>query len=83
MTQRVKAKAKVAGPARGRHDAGSSVRKNSDEIVRALESERDRLLGELEAAKARIEQLETARADVINRIDWVIDSLEGALEKGA
>lgn len=43
--------------------------------IRILEAERDRLAAELEAAKARITALEEAREQVLNRIDWVIDSL--------
>ncbi len=40
-----------------------------------IEAERDRLKAELAAAKAQIATLETARDQVLNRIDWVIDSL--------
>ena len=43
--------------------------------IRMLETERDRLTAELEAAHARIAALEQAREQVLNRIDWVIDSL--------
>jgi uncharacterized coiled-coil DUF342 family protein len=43
--------------------------------VRALEAERDQLRAELEAARARIAELERVREQVLNRIDWVIDSL--------
>lgn len=43
--------------------------------IRALESERDKFAAELAVAKARIEALEQAREQVLNRIDWVIDSL--------
>ena len=39
------------------------------------------LRGELEHAKARIAQLEALQVDVINRIDWVIDSLQTVLEE--
>ena len=44
-------------------------------LIRTLEAERDRLLAELTAAKKRIAALEVARDQVLNRIDWVIDSL--------
>ena len=50
--------------------------------LRALEAERDRLTSELEAARAEIQRLEQARADIANRIDWVIDSLHNILEGG-
>ena len=43
--------------------------------VRALQAERDQFAIELKAAKARIAALEEAREQVLNRIDWVIDSL--------
>lgn len=45
--------------------------------LRQLRAERAALVAELEAAKQRIAALETARAEAINRIDWVIDSLQG------
>lgn len=43
--------------------------------IRALEAERDKLAAELGAAQERIAVLEQAREQVLNRIDWVIDSL--------
>jgi sugar-specific transcriptional regulator TrmB len=45
-----------------------------------LESERDRLEQELTKAQARIRALEEDRDQVVNRIDWVIDSLRNLLE---
>lgn len=45
-----------------------------------LESERDRLLAELEKAESRIRALEEGRDQVLNRIDWVIDSLRSLIE---
>lgn len=45
------------------------------------EAERDRLKASLEQAEARIAALEASRAIVVNRIDWLIDSLGTALEK--
>lgn len=50
-------------------------------IVGALEQERDALKRELDAAKARIAELEQAREQVLNRIDWIIDSLHNLTEK--
>ncbi len=38
------------------------------------------LKAELAQAKARIVELEALNADVINRIDWVIDSLQTVIE---
>ena len=45
--------------------------------------ERDRLQASLDAAEARIAELEKTRALVVNRIDWLIDSLGTAIEKRA
>ncbi len=47
----------------------------------ALEAERDALKAELAAAKVRIEALEAANSQVINRLSWMIDSLQ-ALKEG-
>jgi ubiquinone biosynthesis protein UbiJ len=41
----------------------------------AAQAEIERLRSELAAANARIADLEQKHTDVINRIDWVIDSL--------
>lgn len=51
--------------------------------VAALEAERDRLQAALNRAEARISELESTRSAVVNRIDWLIDSLNSALEKRA
>ena len=51
--------------------------------VKALERERDRLKSQLAEAEARIVRLEESRAEAVNRIDWVIDSLHNVLENGA
>ena len=58
-------------------------RKNADLEARihALEAERDRLLAELKAAQTRIADLERTREQVVNRIDWVIDSLHSLIEE--
>ena len=42
--------------------------------IKALESE-------LAVAQARIAVLESARDETVNRIDWVLDSLNGALQR--
>lgn len=49
--------------------------------IRALEAERDRLMAELAAARTRISDLERSREQIVNRIDWVIDSLHSLLEE--
>lgn len=51
--------------------------------LRTLRAERARLGAELEAAQTRIAELEAARVDAINRIDWVIDSLQSLAGKNA
>jgi hypothetical protein len=51
--------------------------------IKALERERDRLKTQLAEAEARIARLEESRAEAVNRIDWVIDSLHNVLENGA
>jgi hypothetical protein len=49
--------------------------------LQMVEAERDRLKERLQEAEARIAALEKARTLVVNRIDWLIDSLDSALEK--
>ncbi len=46
-----------------------------------LESDRDRLQALLEKAEGRIRELEENREQVINRIDWVIDSLRSLVDE--
>lgn len=48
--------------------------------VAQLESERERLTAALEKAESRIRALEEGRDQVLNRIDWVIDSLRSLIE---
>jgi hypothetical protein len=48
----------------------------------SLERERDELRTELEAARQRITALEAQRRQAIDRIDWVIDSLQQMVESG-
>ena len=45
-----------------------------------LESERDRLQADLATATSRIQALEESREQVVNRIDWVIDSLRNLID---
>ncbi|MCL4767892.1 MAG: hypothetical protein KJZ80_16835 [Hyphomicrobiaceae bacterium] len=47
-----------------------------------LERERNELRTRLAAAEARIELLESQRVEVLNRIDWVIDSIHNVIERG-
>ena len=47
--------------------------------VSGLKRERDTLAADLAAANARIAALEAARTDAVNRIDWVLDSLQSVM----
>lgn len=49
--------------------------------VLKLENERDRLELELSNALSRIRLLEESREQVVNRIDWVIDSLRNLIDE--
>ena len=84
MVQRAKEKAKR--PA-GRSKAPPSSPDLSgpdrpDARLKALEQERDSLKAELDAARKRIAALEESRDVVASRIDWVIESLTGVVDKG-
>lgn len=56
-----------------RTDSSNSARKPGADA--ALTDENVRLKSELAAARARIVELEQKNAEIVNRIDWVIDSL--------
>ncbi len=65
MSERTGARSKRADAslvAKGRPDA-------------ALAEENARLKAELAEARARVAQLEQEHTEIVNRIDWVIDSL--------
>jgi chromosome segregation ATPase len=51
--------------------------------IKTLEAERDRLEADLAEAEARIGRLEESRTEAVNRIDWVLDSLQNVLATGA
>ncbi|MEO8651538.1 MAG: hypothetical protein ABI391_04485 [Hyphomicrobiaceae bacterium] len=70
-TRPPKQAAETAGPL----DASSLLAR-----VIKLESERDRLQAELATATGRIQALEESREQVVNRIDWVIDSLRNLVD---
>ena len=65
----------AAGRVQPRKDATLEAR------IQALEAERDRLMAELKAAQTRIADLERTREQVVNRIDWVIDSLHSLIDE--
>ncbi len=80
MAQR--AKEKVKRPAgRPKEPAAPRATGAPDTRVRALEQECDRLKNELEAAHQRIAALEESRSLVAARIDGVIESLSGVVDR--
>jgi chromosome segregation ATPase len=83
MAQRAQEKAKRV-PARQKHSAPApgAASRDIEERYKALERERDDLKAGLEAARSRIATLEESRNQIANRIDWVIESLQGLVENG-
>lgn len=71
----VKAPPGVACPAPGK------MAKEGEGTLAAVQRERDALMAELAAAKARIAELEAVREQVVNRIAWVIDSLHNLVDE--
>lgn len=67
-------------PAKPAEAARSDVVQRLEARAKALESERDLLKAELEAARQRIASLEESRSAVASRIDWVIESLHGIVD---
>ena len=63
--------------------AASEAKLKLETRIKALEKERERLKARLEVAGERTASLEQGRDDVVNRIDWVIDSLHNAIESEA
>ena len=79
MAQRPAEKVKrTAGRAK---DARPAAPATPEERIKALERERDDLKGELDAARQRIAALEESRSVVASRIDWVIESLSGVVDR--
>jgi hypothetical protein len=62
-------------PARAKEDAHEA-----QETIEALIRERDGLRSELLAANAQIAALVARQRNVLNRIDWVVDSLNSLAE---
>jgi hypothetical protein len=71
---------KSAQGSKGRATASGRGASQAASELEMLAEQNAALREELEHAKARIAQLEALHEDVINRIDWVIDSLQTALE---
>jgi hypothetical protein len=70
MAERNTAKAKHTDGAKSPAKSGAGVSAGG-----GLGEENARLKAELAQAKERIADLELKQAEIINRIDWVIDSL--------
>ena len=80
-----KAPAKSPKTKRVKKQASATTTVPADGLVTGMESEmlleqNAALRAELEQAQARIAELEELNKNVVNRIDWVIDSLQGALK---
>ena len=81
MVQRVREKAKRPA-SRAKEPASAAAPADRTEArVKALEEERDKLKAELEIARSRIAALEESRSAVASRIDWVIESLSGVVDR--
>lgn len=78
--QRTRSAAAVAPERATRRPAAE--RRTAD-TLETLKSERDELKRQLEAAHQRIAALEKQKEDAVNRIDWVIDSLNTLLDSDA
>jgi len=72
---RTGARAKRTGSSRSKAKNGKAT------SLEELERERLELRAKLAAAEARIAALESQRVDALNRIDWVIDSIQNVLER--
>ncbi len=81
MAQRVTRKSKR--PAARRASAPLDSAERQGQRIKSLERERDRLKAQLAEANERLAALEGRRAEAVNRIDWVIDSLHNVLENGS
>lgn len=84
MAERVSRKGKRPVPRRAAERLGnaSEAGERLSQRIKSLERERDRLKAQLAEANERIAGLEERRAEAVNRIDWVIDSLHNVLENG-
>jgi predicted nucleic acid-binding Zn-ribbon protein len=81
MAQRAKDKAKRPAGRLKEQASPAPAAQPADARIKALEQERDHLKAELETARQRIAALEESRTAVASRIDWVIESLSGAVDR--
>jgi len=85
MAQRVTRKGKRPAPRRAgeRGVAAFDSAERQGQRIKSLERECERLKTQLAEANERIAALEQRRAEAVNRIDWVLDSLHNVLENGS
>ena len=82
MAERVTGKAKKqASTAPARSAKAKSVTEPKADRLASLEVECSRLRAELAEAGARIKALETQRKQLLDRIDWAIDSLHTLIDE--
>lgn len=79
MIARAKTKQTKSASSRARSKTATATKKPT---VAALQRECAALQTKLEVAQARITELEKLNENAVNRIDWVIDSLQTALDAG-
>jgi hypothetical protein len=77
MARMTRARREAARPGEPSSASGGAA----SEVIAQLERERDALKTELAAAQARIAALERQRTELLNRIDWAIDSLHSLVER--
>ena len=77
---RANQKPALRGDAAGIGAAAGPERGAREDRVAELEAECRRLRAELATAQARIDELESTRDEVLDRIAWVIDSLHSLVE---
>ena len=80
MADRVAGKAKRAKKASPRPAREAASARATRSPSGGLEAECERLKSELEAAEARIAALEAQRKQLLDRLDWAIDSLQSLRE---
>ena len=84
MAERAKPGRKRASSKKAPAPSASSLAKAMERLeakIEELRTERDRLDADLTEAQNRINSLEQANIDAVNRIDWVIDSLQNLVEE--
>jgi chromosome segregation ATPase len=67
---------------KGRAPAAAKKGQSVEVRLAAVERQREELTAELEVARQRITVLEAQRRQAVDRIDWVIDSLQHVVESG-